>query len=72
MKDNIGFTALDAACQKGDKKTVKLLCDRGAKLSYANDGATAIHLAAQYNDHMIVEMLVTRYNWDVNTVSTLS
>ena len=71
MKNNIGNTALDLACQSGDKKSVKLLCDRGAKLSYAIDGSTAIHRAAQHNYHEIVEMLVSRYNWDVNTVSTL-
>ena len=71
MKDKNGFTALDNACQSGDKKSVKLLCDRGAKLSYNIQGSTAIHRAAQNNHHEIVEMLVMKYNWDVNTVSTL-
>ena len=71
MKGNTGFTALDCACQNGDKKSVKLLCDRRAKLSFSIDGQTAIHIAAQYNHHEIVEMLVSRYNWDVNTVSKL-
>ena len=71
MKNDIGFTALDVACQSGAKKSVMLLCDRGAKLSYTIDGFTAIHRAANNNHHEIVEMLVKRYNWDVNTVSKL-
>ena len=68
VKDEIGMTALDMACQSGEKKTVKLLLDKGSTLSYSKFGTTAMHRAAHANHHEIVEMLAS-YKWDVNIVS---
>ena len=71
MKNDKGMTALDLACQNGDKNIAKLLLDFGATLSYSNEGATAMQRAAERNHNEILMMLVANYNWDINTVSTL-
>ena len=36
MQDDLGFTALQAACQEGKKDVALLLIERGAKVDYLN------------------------------------
>ena len=71
LKNHIGCTALDLACESGDVKTVRILMENNAKLSFDRSGYTGLHMAAQLNFPDIVEMLVLGYQWNVNTVSTL-
>ena len=52
-------------------KTVRILMERGGKLSFDQGGNTGLHIAARKNFPDIVEMLVLGYQWNVNTVSTL-
>ena len=70
-KEHTGRTALTCACQSGDVKTVRILTENNAKLSFDQDGETALHIATQKNFPDIVEILVLGFQWNVNTVSTL-
>ena len=36
MQDNIGTTALEAACQKGHRDVAAVLIERGATVDYLN------------------------------------
>ena len=71
LKHHRGQTALDLACESGDVKTVRILMEHNAKLSFDQAGNTGLHIAAKHNFPDIVEMLVLDYQWNVNTVSTI-
>ena len=71
LKEHTGGTALQMACQSGDKQTVRVLLENGAETSFDNAGNTALHRATEFKHPDVVELLVLGYHWNVNTVSTL-
>ena len=71
LKTHIGYTALHMACHSGYMKTMRVLLENGAQMSFTKVGNTALHIAAEERHPDIIEMLVLDYHWNVNTVSTL-
>ena len=61
--EKVGLSALHLACHSGDMKSVRLLLDYGATVSFSSiDGDTALHCAAKNNHEKIVRTLVKFYN----------
>lgn len=59
IKDNLGFTPLMIASQKGFIETVKLLVDSGANMELTNlQGYNALKLAVNNNHKEVVEYLI--------------
>ena len=59
IKDKQGSTALHEACEYGSNKIVKLLCNRGADISSANnDKVTPLHVACREGHSEVVNSLL--------------
>ena len=69
VKDDNGNTPLAGACQAGDIGMVRVLLQHGARVSYNQNGSTALHKAAIKNHADVVEMMVKDFHWEVNIVS---
>jgi len=66
--DKLNFTPLLVACHLGHKRVVEILLSNGALPTHASQqGDTALHLAAFSNQRDICELLIRKYNVDVNT-----
>ncbi|KAJ6236128.1 ankyrin repeat-containing protein [Anaeramoeba flamelloides] len=62
-KDYLGRPPLHLAVMNKSRECIKILLEHGAKISYRLiDGRSALHLACQYGDYEIVEIIVNRLN----------
>ena len=68
-KDNFGWTPLHLACQSGDTNTVVYILSQKPRLTFDDDGGSALHKAAVLNQDKIVEVMVQEHGWDLNIVS---
>ncbi len=58
-RDELGFTSLYYACEKGSKDIVKLLLENDADVSMpSNDSKTCLHAVAKTGNKDIIQMLV--------------
>lgn len=65
----VGYTALHAACKRGDLAMVQFLLENGARLADDFDGTTCLHLAAESGNLDLVRLLVEK-KVPINGVST--
>lgn len=72
VHDRRGNTPLHLACQKGHKEIVEIILDSDKqnqlqRIEMANfDGQTCLHLASTNEQRQILELLVIKYNTDIN------
>lgn len=63
VADSNGWTGLHHACKTGDTKSIDTLLRQGASLNKAsNKGYFPIHIAALYDNHEVIEFLLSYQN----------